>query len=465
MTLTLNRTRSLAGLVGAALLLALPAVAAAQRTRPGGGLGGSAQAASKSPGVILEGSDAATGAVEQQRCAAAAADMSETGRRSNAECLIALKWAAFGIRKLGQPRPRGPGAPAAHPSPVGWYGEFDNGRIYVDAEGRQAFAVAGDIYKRFLASGGHDYFGRPVADEESYSVASAPDGRLSRFAKGAIYWWADTGAVPVVGKKLQGEILRFWALRGGPDGDFKEPVSDEEQRLSNGNGLEGRWMQFKEGRIGWFPDLGAFEITKVRVIPTALHVFGETDHDGGSDSDEYIVAFAALGDPRGSGQTLRPIDQVNGLDKGDTGRLNQLPIFDGAPDGLQLVTLLAEHDYGDPNRYNALIAGLMAAKTKALTLALGATTGPEVAGVIAEVAKPIDVELTQQLNALLDTGDEIFPPSPLFLAPADLVRYSQMPKKRFDGIEYDFETELISGFGGRLKVYFRVDRGVPLPAR
>lgn len=72
----------------------------------------------------------------------------------------------------------------------GFYREYANGRIYSQTD-LGVFWVHGAIGARYAELGGpSSWLGFPISDEAQFF-----DGLGSKFQNGAIYWWADTGAI------------------------------------------------------------------------------------------------------------------------------------------------------------------------------------------------------------------------------------------------------------------------------
>ncbi len=104
--------------------------------------------------------------------------------------------------------------------------------------------VRGSILARYVAAGGPQVLGVPVADDGRTADGA---GALVRLQHGAIYWSARTGA-----HVLSGAVLQRWWQLGGHTGTLGYPVSGPTPR-SDGTGVESR---FQRGRIvartdGW----------------------------------------------------------------------------------------------------------------------------------------------------------------------------------------------------------------------
>lgn len=131
---------------------------------------------------------------------------------------------------------------------------FERGMIVVRANGA-AFAVLGDLYRRYAAMGGvaagapsTPFIGLPISDEEP-----AANGLRSRFEGADIYWKAGVGTFEV-----HGAIREAWLRLGGAAGFLGFPASDETAVMGGGREI-GRSNRFEGGATYWSAATGAFE--------------------------------------------------------------------------------------------------------------------------------------------------------------------------------------------------------------
>ncbi|WP_225728446.1 MULTISPECIES: LGFP repeat-containing protein [unclassified Nocardia] len=125
------------------------------------------------------------------------------------------------------------------PRNPGRYNHFQGGSVYWSV-GTGAHQIGGAIRDKWAAYGWESGpLGFPISDEAS---AANNKGRYNLFPGGAIYWSARTGAHVV-----WGAIRDNWALRGGENGSYGFPTSDEYDY----NG--GKAQDFQGGRITWTP--------------------------------------------------------------------------------------------------------------------------------------------------------------------------------------------------------------------
>lgn len=145
------------------------------------------------------------------------------------------------------------GLPASDEQPTasgGRMSQFDAGDIYWTAE-TGAREIHGAIRDRWLAMGGPEsVLGFPTSDECPVMSGSNQVGRFNRFANGGfIYWSSSTGAWDVYGA-----IYAEWSSKGGPLGPLGFPVSGETSTPSVPGFVQGRFNDFQNGVIVWYPD-------------------------------------------------------------------------------------------------------------------------------------------------------------------------------------------------------------------
>ncbi|THV51563.1 hypothetical protein BGAL_0106g00030 [Botrytis galanthina] len=134
------------------------------------------------------------------------------------------------------------------PGGVTRFNMFSHGGAIYYTVTRGAFWIYGDIYKKWMATGGElGDLGYPVSDEEL-----APDGvcRFNKFSGGgAIFLTPERGAV-----KVAGEIYKRWIALGGGSGYLGSPITDE----ISGK-YDTRYNDFSGGSIWWHSSIGTRE--------------------------------------------------------------------------------------------------------------------------------------------------------------------------------------------------------------
>jgi len=146
----------------------------------------------------------------------------------------------------------------------GRFSTFDSGDIYWTlATG--ARELHGAIRQRWLDMGGaSSVLGYPTSDECSVMNGKTEIGRFNRFANGGfIYWSPATGAWDVYGA-----IYTEWNSKGGPLGALGFPVSGETSTIYLPGFVQGRFNDFQNGVIAWYPSgdyMGAHTVLGVQL--------------------------------------------------------------------------------------------------------------------------------------------------------------------------------------------------------
>lgn len=157
------------------------------------------------------------------------------------------------------------------------------------------------------------------------------DGFFRQYVNGRIYFRSGLTACHVLGA-----IGDRYSLYGGPGGWLGWPTSDE---LPFDGGAVSR---FQNGAIYWWPDTGPIPLGDVIVRYTGLACFGETMvTEALSSSDEPYVIFCTTPAVPVTPSTVRTRiyggddDEYGGVDQGDS-RLDNIELYRGLPHGLSL---------------------------------------------------------------------------------------------------------------------------------
>jgi len=187
-----------------------------------------------------------------------------------------------------------------------------------------------------------------------------------------------------------------------------------------------------------------------------FHCFGETDE--ASSSDEVYFTFGVvpnLVELQGTYQTRI----ISDVDAGEShSEMYPMEIYSGLPLGAAVSITLVEHDEGDPDKYKAIVKKGVdkgadeAQKAIASIPTVGVYLG-FLAMLVLEVVKPA---LTDAINELIGTADDVIGTVPLALTPKDMLRLTRQGPQDFFGIMAHVESPLISGQGGSYKAYFDV---------
>jgi hypothetical protein len=349
---------------------------------------------------------------------------------------IYRKWTELGGIEYGYPDTDEMGTPDG----VGRYNHFANhtASIYWTPE-TGAFEVHGDIRKRWAKLGWETGLGYPVTDE-----LGAPDGvgRYNHFSGSAsIYWTPTTGAVEVYGA-----IRDKWASLGWEASYVGYPTRAEDD-FSEG----GRASSFQNGEIYWWPDVGAIDLKGVVVTFKGFHCFGETDEPSASDEPYLVFAIVAAG----VWSTLRtPITE--GVDARESFP-SSIEIYRGVPYGINIGTVLMEHDAGDPDRYKKNIQDILMGVHDGGVFALEfiPIAGPPIAKAADALLGPLMPHLGAALSDALGLGDDRIGSSNLSLTGRQMVVLAaRTGEMDFKTLSFKVETGLISGDGASYKGYF-----------
>jgi len=130
----------------------------------------------------------------------------------------------------------------------GSYAAYQNGVIYY-SPATGAWEVHGGILTDWSALGAQrSVVGYPTSDER---VTPDGAGRYNLFAKGSIYWSAQSGA-----NEVHGGIGAKWAGFGSQAGFLGYPLTNE---LATSDG-RGRYNVFQGGWVYWSPTTGTYEV-------------------------------------------------------------------------------------------------------------------------------------------------------------------------------------------------------------
>jgi LGFP repeat len=367
----------------------------------------------------------------------------------------------------GPPGPRMPLGDTEDAGNGGFVQRYSTGNLYWHPQtGAGARWVSGAILQKYLALGGPSSLGYPITDERP-----TPDGRgrfnhfqavqLPDKPESSIYWTPQTDAHAVYGA-----IRSKWKELGFERSSLGYPLAEEVDFPEGG-----RVVPFEGGAIYWWADTGAIELGDVVVNYTGLHCFGETDFDQpiglGQGADEpYVVvgAYAPSFQPAIDAGFKHPGHRSQIYEDVDAGesRPDLVEIYRGMPGGLGLAVFVIEHDAGNPDAYKGLV---QTAVTKAATsiipyLAVIPVVGPVLAVVGTVAAEVFGPALGAEINSLFDLDDDIIGGKQVLILSAKemVLLAARTPKSNFNNIGFKRETEIFSGEGASYKVYFSVDR-------
>jgi LGFP repeat-containing protein len=323
----------------------------------------------------------------------------------------------------------------------GYYRRYQNGVLYQKPPAGPCW-VHGAILDKYRSLGGEaGLLHYPTTDELTTSDGR---GRYNHFERGSIYWTYATGA-----HEVHGAIRDRWAALGWEASWLGYPTSDEIPFAQ-----DGRVSTFEHGAIYWWPDTGAIELGNIAIRYKGLYCFGETDE--ASSADEPYLTFGTVGVPASPGLAVTNAVRSQVYDDVDAGdsRPDVINLYTGVPCGLALGLVLMEHDEGNPNldrvKQGVELAG------KAVSLGCGALFGPEAAPVCAGIWGSVSPEIVNTVNDLLGTGDDEIGRWSWEISAKDMILRLRTARNNFWGIEYHWESILLSDGEASYKAYFDV---------
>jgi hypothetical protein len=325
----------------------------------------------------------------------------------------------------------------------GYYRRYQNGLLYQKPPAGPCW-VHGAILDKYASLGSEAGLLRyPTTDE-----LGTPDGhgRYNHFERGSIYWTYATRA-----HEVHGAIRDKWAALGWETSWLGYPTSDEMPFAQ-----DGRVSTFEHGAIYWWPDTGAIELGNIAIRYKGLYCFGETDEV--SSADEPYVTFGVVGVPNAPGVavTNAVTSQIyENVDAGDA-RPDTRDLYVGAPCGVALALVLMENDEGNPDEYLDEVKKGVEIAGKAVSAGCGVLFGPEAAPVCEGMWGRMSGTIVSFVNGLLGTGDDEIGRWSWDISAKDMILRTRTARANFWGIEYHWESILLSDGEASYKVYFDV---------
>lgn len=247
---------------------------------------------------------------------------------------------------------------------------------------------------------------------------------------------------------------RYDQLRG-PEGYLGFPVSDFQ---TDPEQPDSGVTHFENGAIYFWPDLGAIEMQEISLRYVGWHCFGETNEP--SASDEIYFTFGVvptLVEHKKTVQTRIWHDTDAGESRYSESEFMEL--YGGLPLGVAISITLVEHDEGDPNKYRENVE--IAVDKAADRIVEGLHTVPVIGTFLAVLGQVVFVvalpAITDSVNELLGTEDDLIGTVGLALTPKDMMRLTRVGRQDFHGIQAHLESPLIAGDGASYKAYFDVE--------
>jgi hypothetical protein len=273
-------------------------------------------------------------------------------------------------------------------------------------------------------------------------VVRFADGYVREFEGGTIYYQPYFGAF-----YLHGDIGAHYKQLGGPASWLGWPRSDE-MDVEGGKAVE-----FHHGVIYWWPDTGPIALNEVVVHYKGMHCFGTTDPGG--DDNPYV--WLGTLPPDGAGLAVRtPIR--DDIDAGDTCH-DVIELYRGRPLGLGLSATFFDHDSGDPNVFLPKIqkalqdAGEVMQELDAIPL-IG-----DVVAWLGEAMEKYSEEIADALNELFGLADDLINGVARFITVKEMVTLAIGQLQHAHELDFNIESELVSGRGASYKAFFQVSVG------
>lgn len=289
------------------------------------------------------------------------------------------------------------------------------------------------------------------------AVEKVGGGYRIRYENGAIYTQNISGPAYWV----HGAIGQKYEELGGVGSWLGFPITDELPLDQEG----GRVSRFEKGEIYWWNDTGPIEFDEVVLAYTGIHCFGETDLDDflGAGSDEVYATISIVAPTGNAGSPLDISTSMTrlytGVDGGESFP-DHIDLYRGKPFGLNITFILFEHDKGDPNAYYQAVKSSVQAAAAGLTAGIGALTGPLVAGIAGPLLQGLVPVVAQEINIALGSGEDLIGQAtiPLTIKQVVLLAARTGESVHNNQISFKLETPLLTGEGSSYKGYFSLNR-------
>ena len=299
------------------------------------------------------------------------------------------------------------------------------------------------IEQKYNQLGGEAHFGRP---------ATKDTGTMWETTNGSVIVHNDDKQAAF---EVHGLIAGKWRELGGLTWGI--PCTDQ---TNTPDGV-GQYNHFNNdtASIYWTEQTGAHsvygEIRKRDVVVqfTGMHCFGETDSDQLSTGDEPY-AIVGVTTPQVASTTRTRV--YGGIDAGESCP-DLVEVYRGRPYGINIASVVMEHDFGDPDKYKDEVQKAVAEAHEFGKQALGyiPAVGPLLAAAAGKFLDKYVPAVGAEVNNWLDSGDDRVGTSTLTLSARDMVlTAARTGNSEFDGIGFKAETDLISGLGASYKCYY-----------
>lgn len=289
------------------------------------------------------------------------------------------------------------------------------------------------------------FLGLPVNDTFPVYGSNGMLGAFNMFERGAIF-------TSVLGTyEVHGQILSKMLDVGVQT--IGLPMSDEQDFSDDG----GKVSEFQQGQIYWWADTGPIAIKgRIRVSYAGLHMHERTDDNVGGSHDEPYAILSAIWPGTVNNKKTYNTPEYSLGDSNTDCEENDAELFVGRPNGIELISTVMEHDYGDKDaarrkadEYATEAADWVIRQVQAL--------GP-IGVALAELGGPILRGAFEEIGALAGGwfGDDLIDTEHRPLSPKDMVKLAVAPTRAYDCITYKVASGQLEGAGGRYQTYFNV---------
>jgi hypothetical protein len=328
------------------------------------------------------------------------------------------------------------------------YHDFQNGSIYWNrlVANSQPATVMNPIRDKWAnLNWENGFLGLPVNDTFPVYGSNGLLGAFNVFEGGAIF----TSALGTY--EVHGQILsKMWEVGVQTIG---LPMSDEQDFSNDG----GKVTEFQQGQIYWWADTGPISIKgRIRVSYAGLHMHERTDDNFGGSKDEPYAILSAVWPGTANNKKTYNTPEYSLGDSNTDCEENNAELYVGRPNGIELVSTVMEHDYGDKDAARRK-ADEYAKKAADWVIGQVQAMGPIGLG-IAKFGGPILRDAFREIGALLGGwfGDELVGTRNKLLTPKDMVKLAVAPRSVYDCIGYKVASDQLEGYGGKYQTYFNI---------